>query len=175
MSNEINLLPFKRKNLYRYKKALQITRIISVFSLILLMLSSLIVFYFKSQLAIGSLKKEEERILSDIARMRSKKARLALISDRVQNIAEIIEKRPDYEYRVSKVFESAPDDVAITGLTITNSKISFNAQSASLYSIGLLMDNLVSMAEKKSLFSRVTLQYLSAGSGYSIAITANLL
>lgn len=175
MSNEINLLPFKRKNLYRYKKALQTTRIISVFLLLLLMVSSLIVFYFKSRLSIDSLKKEEENVLSNISRMRSKKARLALISDRLQSIEEIIDRRPDYEYRLGVILQNAPNDVSITELNITNNAISFNAQSNSLYSIGILMDNLVSMVTEKSVFSKVTLQYLSAGKSYSIAIKANLL
>lgn len=175
MSNEINLLPFKRKNLHRFKKALQIVRIISVFLLLLLMVSSLIIFYIKSQLSIDSLKKEEENVLSNVSRMRSKKAKLALISDRLHSIAGIIDRRPDYEYRLGVILEKTPSDVSITELNISNSAISFNAQSDSLYSIGILMDNLVSMVAEKSLFSKITLQYLSIGDSYNISITANLL
>lgn len=175
MSNEINLLPFKRKNLYRYKKALQIIRFISIFLLLLLMVSSLIVFYFKSQLSIDSLRKEEANVLSNVSRMRGKKARLALISDRLKSITEIIEKRPDYQYRLSTLLEKAPENVLISELDISNSVISFNAESNSLYSIGVLMDNLVSMVAEKAVFSKITLKYLSTGNTYKIAIIANLL
>lgn len=178
MSKDINLLSNIGKNFIRNKKLLLFFRITAISLLIIVSVSSITLFIFKWQSPLGDLKKEENRILSNMSQVSPKTVKYLFINDRLNNISNIISQRTDFEKKINILLSEVPQGVSVDSVSIDKKTLSVSFSSSSLYSMGLLIDNLTLMINNNRLLSKVIISGVGEdvlNGNYSLSAKAELL
>ncbi|MBI2074543.1 MAG: PilN domain-containing protein [Candidatus Levybacteria bacterium] len=159
--SEINLLPQKRYDPAKSRNIFLIFRIISFTLLILLFISSMVIFFIKLQSPLNSLKAEENMIIANIDSMKEKSIRNFIIHDRLLNISKVISQRTSYNVLVNQIVQNTPVSVSINSFSLDKKAVLLTISSSSLSSISTFLDNMVDLTIKKKFFSKITLSSLS--------------
>ncbi len=177
MSANINLLlPKDDESLKRKRKArvLNISAILFVFATVLM---SIVVFLLIQAVSPVSIKEEQEDILRKLSQFQDKQTKLLAVNNKIESISEILEKRKDLHLVTSAILSKIPNNLSIDSLEIDGKTVSMTVQSASLFSIGELINNLTDMVRKKEILSSLTLSSLAFnenGKNYQAAVRAEL-
>lgn len=177
MSTNINLLlPKDGESLKRKMKvrAFNIAAIISVFATGLM---SIVVFLLIQAVSPVSVEREQEDVLRKLSQFQDRQAKLLIVNKKIEDISEILENRKDLRLVTGVLLSKVPSNLSIDSLEIDSKNVSITAQSASLFSIGELINNLTDMVRKKEILSSLTLNSLTfneARKNYQLTIKSEL-
>lgn len=177
MYNNINLLSNKNSEVLRKKKRVVISRVAAIGAFIALVLLSVAVFMLNKQEAESIEIKERDSILNNINILQEKEVKLRSINDRLQGIREILKERKDYYGILTTVLQKIPDGASIEKLEVDSKAILLTVSSNSLVPIDGLINNLIDMAVKKEIITKLVLESLTLDSkkgNYLVNIKANL-
>lgn len=179
MNKGINLLPNLRKDRAHRRKTVLIVRLASILFLFIVSIFAITLFIIESQSPIASLRQQEADLLSNLAQLKTKRAKVITINDRSKNISDIINKRTDFYTISGVVISKIPKDVTSGSLEVDLKKtITMSATSPSLLAISTFLDNLVNITGEKKFFSKLTvggISFQSKGNSYSLTVKADLL
>lgn len=185
MNKDINLLVVSNKEKEKSRKGLKSLRITAIFSLITVVVFSLIGYYFNQKAYPQDLKNEYDSLLKNISTLHNREAKLAIINNRIENILEILgnktkgksaAKREDYSIIISKLSEKIPDEVKVESLRIDKKTIILSVSANSLQVIDEFINGIITLGKEK-VISVLILDSLTAnqeGGSYSLSMTANL-
>ena len=177
--NSINLLKSKQTGRReREEKLLRMLRIASGISLFIVSFFALVLFILNKTSTLPNLKSQEASYVLNLSSFNTKRAKFLLAEKRVQEIAGILDKRFRFDDAVSTILQKVPADISIKTFALSRKNVTMTMSSSSLRSIDMLLESFAAMTEKKDLFSKITLDGLSADpkSGqYTISLQANLL
>ena len=160
MSSDINLLSSRNRELFKKEKQVKKVRIIAAGILFLVAFSSIASFFLNRNFS-SSYKKEEDSLLREISLMHSKEAKLLIVKDRLQSIADILKTRVSYAKTTSVFLEKIPPEVQIEELQISQKSLTLSISSTSLASIDTVIKNFTDMAKQKQILKSLTLGSLT--------------
>lgn len=150
MNNEINLVQKQNdqaiKKVSPRKKAFEF---ISYGSLFVIAAASVMLFIFTSFSPIGSLRKEEETLLSQLKVFRPEIGKHFIIKDRSSAIREIIKTRNTYDVFLKDVISELPVDVGINDFVFQDTDLTVDFLTKSLSSLDLYLVKLKFLAVDK--------------------------
>jgi len=176
MNKDINFLATKTSEKAKKKKGLMLVKVIAIFSLIFVALLSVLVYYVNGKIYPQALRSERDSLLRRLSTLHNREAKLAIVSNRIENISELIDKRVDYSKLISKFFEKMPSGIKVDNLRLDKQTILLTISSNSLLPINEFIDGLIELGKEKEI-SVLLLDSLStseASSAYSVSLTANL-
>lgn len=176
MNTDINLLLHTDDESVRRLRKVKILNFAAVMSLIGIGLISLIIFLLIQAINPPSIQEKRDEILRKTSQYQERKAKLFIINDRINSIAEILEKRKNLSKAANILLAKTPNKLLIENLEINDTVISLTAKSTSLAQIGEFINNLTDMVRKKEI-SSLTLNYLSfdeSNNAYSFSIKSEL-
>jgi len=179
MSNEINLLIKKDKNLLKEQSKLKVFRLIAIGSLLTILLISLSIFLLNQKLSNSSLKVEKDResVLVEMKPFFEKESKIIIVNNRIDNITKVLKKRMDVYKILNTILGKIADGILIETLEFSEKKISMNITSYSLIPIDVFFNDLIEMAKRKEIVKSLTLESLDASSltgSYKISIDMNI-
>lgn len=177
MSIDINLLSSKDSELVKRQKRVKLFNIIAVTFSLIVVAVSLTIFVMIQITNPLSLKKEQDDVASKISLLRDRQVNLFIINNRVLNIEEVLNKRKDLSKEIGSIFAKIPQRVIVEELKMDRKLIFLTASSASLYSIGELINNLTDMVRKKEIIQSLKLNSLIVDTDkniYSVSLEAEL-
>lgn len=178
MSSDINLVSGKAYQLEKELKRLKVLRIVSVVSLISVASISIILFLIIILLPISSVKKDQEKTLSNIALLRGKLTKYSLINDRIKNISEINRTRKDYSTITNSIIDKVPSSLSVDILTIEDGVMSVSVGGVSLIPINEYIDIIIEMGDKKQGIKNLTVESLVLNNNtgkYILTLQADIL
>lgn len=178
MSEDINLVPGKRKIALEQKKIVVRLRLFSIILLAITAFSSAALFLLKLQSPLPSFQREKNMALTNLSLLSQKSAKLLLMKNRLKEITIIEKKRQHLDEIIGSVLEGVPADVSLNTFNIDIKSVSITASSDSLSSMNIFLDRLVDKVVKGKIFNKITLDSLSLdskGSRYILALTLELL
>ena len=176
MTKDINFLTIKNIQKKKARKGLRNVRVAAILSLILVVLLSAALFYLNRKIYPQSLKNERDSLLKGLSVLHNREAKLAISSNRIENISELLNKRVDYSKIVSKFFEKKPSQINIDSLRIDKKTILLTISSNSLEPINEFIDGLIELGQKKEITVLLldSLSLSEASGTYSVSFTVNL-
>lgn len=176
MNNDINLLAQKEGAKTSDSKYVLVARIVAVSTLLIVAFSAVILFVLRLQSPLEKLKAEEEGITKQLLALSGKRLKLVIIKERLQDIADIIKRRPEFDKKIELLETHISSGVTISNLRIDNTKIQFTASSSSLQSIEEFFSALIETTAdtQKKVYKRVSYDSLSLSSNSSV-YTVNIL
>ncbi len=176
MNKDINFLAIKTSQKGEKKKGLMLVKVTAISSLILVAILSVLAYYLNGKIYPQALKNERDYLLRSLSTLHNREAKLAIVSNRIGNISELIDKRVDYSKLISKFFEKMPNGIKVDNLRIDKQTILLTVSSNSLLPINEFIDGLIELGREKEI-SILLLDSLStseASGTYSVSLTANL-
>ena len=179
MSNEINLLIKKDKNLLKEQSKLKVFRLVAIGSLLTILLISLSIFLLNQKLSNSSLKVEKDResVLVEMKPFLEIESKIIIVNNRTDNITKVLKKRMDVYKILNTILGKIADGILIETLEFKEKKISMNITSASLIPIDVFFNDLIEMAKRKEIVKSLTLESLDASfltGSYKISINMNI-
>lgn len=177
MNTNINLLLGKDDESVKRLKKVKILNFVAFMSLMGIGLASLIIFLLIQVINPSSIQKEQDEVLRKISQLQEKKAKLVIINDRINSIAEILEKRKNLSKTANTLLAKTPNKLLIENVEINDTVISLTAQSNSLAQIGEFINNLTDMVRKKEIINSLVLNTLAfdeSKNSYAVSIKADL-
>lgn len=171
MNTDINLLLPKDDETIRKLKKVKILKFAAVMSLMGIGLISLIIFLLIQIINPSSMQKEQDQILRKISQFQERKAKLFIVNDRINSIAEILGKRKNLSKTADILLAKTPNKLLIENLEIDDTIISLTGKSTSLSAIGEFINNLTDMVRKKEI-SSLTLNSLSFDEGNNVYLVS---
>lgn len=178
MIPDINLISVDNKETLQIAKALLVTRIIAIASLLFISISAVVIFILNLTNPTSSIKNQQNSVLQQLTTLKNKSASVTLLNDRLRNISAITLKRKNYNSKIDKILSLTSSEVTPDSLTLNDNKISLRVSSNSLLNIGQFLDSLVNLSDKKEVLKNLTVDSLSANIGggtYSLSISAEVL
>lgn len=167
MNDDINLLRQKEKAARTLdSKYVIFARIIAVLALLIVAFSAILLFALRLLSPLEKLKAEEESITKQLLAMSGKRLKLVVIKERLQEISDIIKRRPEFDKKIELLETHISSSVVLSNLRIDNTKIQFTASSPSLQSIEEFFDALIKTTTnpQKKVYKRVSYDSLSLSS-----------
>ncbi|OGH17958.1 MAG: hypothetical protein A3C22_01595 [Candidatus Levybacteria bacterium RIFCSPHIGHO2_02_FULL_37_10] len=177
MNTNINLLLPKDDESLKIKKKTRIFNIIAIIFVFAIGTMSLVIFLLIQAADSPSLKEEQIDVLRKLSQFQDRQIKLLTANNRIENIYEILKTRKKLPQAANVLLERIPDNLSIGNLEIDSKAISMTAQSASLFSIGELINNLTDMVKKKEIINSLTLNSLIFNEDkntYAVTIQADL-
>ena len=179
MSDDINLIVKKDRNLLKEQSKLKVFRLIAIGSLLTILLISLSIFLLNQKLSNTSaeIEKDRESVLVEMEPFRKKEAKIIIVNDRIDNITKVLNKRMDVYKILNTILGKIPDGILVDSLEFTKIKISINITSVSLIPIDVFFNDLIEMAKRKEIVKSLTLESLDASSltgSYKISLNMNI-
>jgi len=179
MSDDINLLVKKDKNLLKEQSKLKVFRLIAICSLLTILLISLSIFLLNQKLSNSSaeIEKDRESVLVEMKPFSEKEGKIIIVNNRIDNITKVLNKRMDVYKILNTILGKIPDGILIETLEFKEKKISMNITSYSLIPIDVFFNDLIEMAKRKEIVKGLTLESLDASSltgSYKISIDMNI-
>lgn len=178
MSSSINLVSSKNSELERNLKRLRFVKTFAVISLILVALTSVLVFIINLSLPISDVKKGQKDTLASIASLHSKQATFFLIKDRIVNISSILSKRKSYVDATNSVFGKLPSGLSADALDVETGTMLLTVSGNSLLPMNQFLDNLIVLGQSKKVIKNLNIQSLilnTRNGSYSLTIQADIL
>ncbi len=158
MNNDINLLITRpKKDLAKLAKKLKILRIFAMVFLFLIAGTSIILFIFISASPLPALKQQENAALTNLATLHTRMGKLLLIQDQMKDISLITTKRSTFDATYTEITAVLPKGMDLESFRINKQGVSLSLSSSSLSDIETYLASLKDLAEKKKLFSSVSL------------------
>ncbi len=160
MSSDINLVSGKAYQLEKELKRLKILRIIAVLALVSVSAISILLFLVTLLLPISSVKKDQEKTMSNTVLLREKLVKYYLINDRIKNISQISKERKNYSIIANTLIEKTPANLSVDILTIENGTITISTGGISLIPINEYIDSVIEIGDKKQGIKNLTVESL---------------
>ncbi len=158
MNNDINLLITRpKKDLAKLAKKLKMLRMFAMAFLFLIASTSIILFIFISTSPLPALKQQENTALINLATLHTRMGKLLLVQDQMKDISLITTKRTTFDMTYTEISSVLPDGMQLESFRITKQAVSLSLSSSALSDIDAYLTSLKDLAEKKKLFSSVTL------------------
>lgn len=171
---DINLLTRQSEDFLKKQSTLNLLRRLSFASLIIVAVSSLVVFFLKINVPLSQYRNEEASLLTQVSKYQDLIVQLYIIKNKLAIVSDIIDSRTDFTKQTS-IIGSGP--VNLPGLgqaTINKDGLSFNVTTSSLGTVNSLLNSLIDLSEKKVIKS-VTLESLNlSDSGYTVSVSIKL-
>lgn len=174
--HNINLLHDER--IHASEKDTKILWIIASSTLLIVAVSSIIIFVMKMQSQLPVLQKNENDLLSSMSLFQTKIIKHILFTDRLNNIESIISKRTLFDTKLDEVMLIISSELKIHNISMDKKKLSLTMATLSLASIETFNEKLKEMLDNKKLFSRVSFSGITVNQKkgeYSFTIEADLL
>lgn len=178
MNNDINLVSSQESSSLKEKKRLKTIRVAAVVSLVVVALSSVLIFLLYSSLSLSSIKKDQDSTLNSISFLHKKSAELAIINNRLLDITNILQKRKNYTKAIATIRGQMPAGVNIIELEINKDEVLMVANSSSLSSINTFLNNVIALAQKQQTVSKIFIESITVNEktgSYSLSLRATLL
>jgi Tfp pilus assembly protein PilN len=178
MKVNINLVSTTVEESVKEQRSLRILRYLAISAVALIGLSSVISFIITQQVSPSGVIKQQVQVLSEIAALREKEAKILLVNSRVSDINSIIEKREKYDQVLSTIFDSIPAGLSVDTIQVSSNSIGFSAGSSSLLIIEDLINSFSTLVAEKRLIKKLTIGNITADSNsgaYNISISAERL
>jgi hypothetical protein len=178
-NNSINLLDYKDKIQPKQQSGkLKYLRIVSAAFLFIVSVSSLIFFLLVSLSPVPQLRKSEKIALSNLDSSRADIIKLALVNERTDIIANLINDRNAFDKTLSIIQAKAPAGVTVASEEISKGNFVLVFSSNSLNAIDGFLEKLVHDNQSEKLFSKINIVDLSGDtqkSGFRLTISLNTL
>ncbi|MBI4078681.1 MAG: hypothetical protein HY429_00045 [Candidatus Levybacteria bacterium] len=174
--HEINLLSHKRET--RSKRVVTILRVTSIASLVIVFLSSLILFLVQLQSPLGSLQKEEESLLLRLEQSKEKIEKFIVMQDRLKNISPILKKRSLLYESIDFITRQISPGVSMTTFSISKDILNVGLYSQSVLAANTFFNKIQESVEKKQVLTKATLDNFVVDkekSAYIFSIKADLI
>lgn len=178
MSEKINLLARRKKNVAQQSKSEKTFKLVSLVCLVLVVGTALSLYILKVTSALPSLQTQEKQLLGDLQTLYPKTIKLLIIKNRLAAIDTILKKRPDLVKTIDAVQGEKPASIVTSSFEVSSTGVTFAAASTSLAAIDEYFNALVAIANEKKTFRSVDLQNLSLDSKtgtYSFSLDIGLL
>lgn len=178
MSSDINLLLSKDEQEIRRLGRVKTLNFAAVMTLIGVGLISLFIFILIQTINFPSIKKEQDDVLRKISQLKNIEAKLFIRDNRINNIAEIFDKRKDLSKVTSAFLAKIPIRLFVESLEVDDKIVSMTASSTSLSSIGEFINNLTDMVRKKEMIKSLTINTLvfdEIKNSYQIVVKSDLI
>lgn len=175
--SDINLILPKNQESLKREKRIKLFNSIALVCLIIIGLTSIIIFLLIQSLNIPSIKQQQGDVLKQMSQFQSKQAKLLVLSDRINNIQNILDKRKDLSSVTNIILERMPNQLSIDSLEMDEKTISITASSTSLFSIGEFINNLTGMVKNKEFITSLTLDSLvfdDSKNSYQVSVSSDL-
>lgn len=156
-SRNINLLPKKSKNDLKEEKILRIFKLVSFSFLALVCLISISLFFLNRNSSFYSLENEKDKILKNISSMDEITGKYLFTNTRLKDASEIVLKRKYMDKTINLILEKVPEGVSVDSIEADKISLTLSVSSKSLYSINILLNNLVSLVPDSKLFGKIML------------------
>ena len=166
MSNNINLLPSKKKSNQFEDKLLKKGKQISIIFLVITAISSALVFLFSFDSSLSRITQQKNNTLTNLSFTHGKVAKYLLIKDRLDSISTIIQNRSSYDTIIAAIKQQLPDDVVVESLTINDKILTMSVSSSSLSSLDTFLTNTTQLFNDKKILKTMTID--SVGSDDSL-------
>jgi hypothetical protein len=161
MNSRINLLGQKKQTLdTATARKIKVFRTIAMVMLFGVSALSIILFILIAVSPLPALKIQEQQSRDTLANYHPDIAKLALVDDRLRTAVQVLNKRPNFDKMFDTVKEKMPSGIVTTGVSIDGNSISLTVSSPSLSLLDTFLNNLMTAAENKRDFSKVTLASL---------------
>ena len=160
MSSDINLVSGKAYQLEKELKRLKLLRIIAVLALVTVSTISILLFLVTLLLPISSVKKDQEKTMSNTALLREKLIKYYLINDRIKNISQISKERKNYSTIANTLMDKVPADLSVDILTIENGTITISIGGISLIPINEYINSIIEIGDKRQGIKNLTVESL---------------
>jgi len=158
MNKGINLLrPEERLTVKPASLRLGFLRVIALSLLFGVSSISIVLFLLIALSPLPTLQNQEQSALNAISKFHPDIAKLFIVDDRLKSSQTILTQRKRFDVSLNKILEKMPGSVSVTAVSMNKDKVSVTVSSQSLASIKSFIDNLVSAADTKKDFSKVTL------------------
>lgn len=176
MNKNIDFLIVKNREKVKKKKGVNRLRIAAIFSLIVIGLLSVLAYDLNRRIYPQELKTERDSLIKSLSTLRSREAKLAVVTNRAENISELINKRVDYSKIIGKFFEKMPAQIKVDSLRIDEKKLILSISSNSLLAIDELIDSLIDLGKNKyiSVLLLDSLAVNEASGSYAVSLTSSL-
>jgi len=174
MNNTINLLPNKKGGQGTDEKLAKRLRIFATLALSIVILLS-VGLYLAIQFNIGLPAKSTT---TSTLLQNPKAVKLLLVKDRLKNISMVLSQRNQYNTVLGAIVDNAPADVSFDSVNIDQNTLDITTSSASLESLGTLLDQLTELVDKKQLLKSYSLTSIGVTEGqstYSMTLKAIIL
>lgn len=176
MNNEINLVSpdaigsLGNNRIHKLKT-------IGTFSLLAVGFLSVFLFVLNRLLSPQPIIDEKSKFNADINKLSAKQAKMVILSQRVNDSFNILNKREDYDAVLASVV-GKNTDLTFASLSIEKKDISIIVTSPSLLSLNAFIDNLKDMVARKEFLKNVIVNNLSYGNsktGYILNLSIEIL
>ena len=177
-SSSINLVSNKNSELERNLKRLRIVKIFAVISLVIVALTSVLVFFINFTLPISDVKQSQKEALNNITSLHTKLATYYLIKDRINNISNIISNRKSYVDATNTVFGKIPSGLSTDALDVDTGTMILTVSGSSLLPMNQFLDNLIALGQSGKVIKNINILslILDTKSGkYSLTVQADVL
>lgn len=161
MVKEINLLPKKNKGILDKESTIVVVRIMSIISFIFVLSSFVGIFFLTKNYSLAAIQNEQDAVQAKFAVLNPKTTKILALSDRIQHIKSILQKKVDLTEKITAIQQKIPSDVKLETLNVTSKTISLTATSASLISLQNFINALTNMVSQKKLLQQLTIDNVS--------------
>jgi len=164
MNSGINLIGEKSKTQKVVLTRLKMLRIIAISLLFIVSVSSVSLFMLITLSPLPTLQSQEKAAIASLSQQRTEIAKLAVVNERSDTIAGILQKRPNFDETIDFIKGKLPRGVTITAFEVDKSTLSVTLSSKSLALLNQFLNNLLQSANETQKISRVTMADLSIDS-----------
>ena len=177
MNRGINLVLTEEAEELKHKKRVKKSRLIAGGSLLVVLLISLSIYFLNLRFSPSSIEEDKNALSSQLSPLREKEAKLKVVSDRLNNISLLQERRTDVHKIVDTFLAEVPIGLSVDGLEFTDGLIAVKVSSDSLILIDEFIGNLIDMAERKEIVGTLILNSLDVAEAgkYSVSINVGLI
>lgn len=178
MDRSINLIGGKTFDVDRELRRLRILKTFSIVSIVLVALIAIVLFLITLLLPISAVKQDEQQTLTNISLLHKKLVNYFLVSDRINNISQIIAKRKTYGSVSSAILKKVPQELSVDTLSIEDNTLTIVLTGSSLLSVNKAIDDMVLMANDKKIIKNLLIESLVLNSSvgkYSLSMKADIL
>lgn len=165
MNTTINLVVPKGKEFFEQQRKTKIVNVAAISFPILVGIISLILFLATQAINPVSIIKQQDEIVSKIAKLQDRKIKLFIVNERLSNIDGLLKGRRNFADNISTFLSRMPAEVLLDNLEIDNKQILVTVSSDSLLSIDEFINNLILMVEKKEVIHSLFLDSLTFEAG----------
>lgn len=177
MNEGINFLKGGKAKRAKEEKKLRYFQAIAISSLFIVGIFSALLFYLNTNSPLTVAIQEENQQKKLMGALQDTAVKLFVAKNRIKDVEVVINKRKVLDTILGNIGQTIPQDVDVSSLTLDGKNFSMIMSSFSLSSLDSVLTNLVSMAESKKIFSKITLEGLSIdpkGNTYVVSLSGNL-
>ncbi len=177
MNEGINLLKGGKTKRFKEEKRLALFQIIAVVSLLFVAVFSALLFYLNANSPLTVVVKEENQQKKLMGQLQDTAAKIFITENRVKDIAVIIDKRELLDTVLGDIGQAVPENVDVKSLVMDGKNFSITISSFSLSTLDSMLTSLVSLADNKKIFTKITLEGLSIDpkeNTYIVSLSGNL-